>query len=260
MRFAVSIPPFASPTDLVELAVDAELAGWDAVVVWDHLHLIRGLALDVHDPWVLLGAMAVRTERVILGPVVTPLARRRPWVVAKQLTTLDHVSGGRALLGVGLGDGDDFGPFGDEEDRRTRAEMLDEGLELVDRLLSGEPVVHEGNHYRVDAHVLPAPVQRPRPPVWVAAVAPHRRPLRRAARWDGVVPIGFDHYLTPELLASYLRGVERPPGWDVVASAVPGVPAAEFADAGATWLVISEWPAGDWYTSLRRAVRAGPAP
>ena len=181
-------------------------------------------------------------------------------MVAKQLTTLDHLSGGRALLGVGLGDGDDFGHFGEEEDKRARAEMLDEGLDLVVKLLSGEPVVHEGHHYRVEAHLLPPPVRRPRPPVWVAAVAPHRRPLRRAVRWDGVVPIGFDHYLTPDALASYLSGVDHPPGWDVVASAVPGVPAAEFADVGATWLVISEWPAGDWYTSLRRAVRAGPAP
>ncbi len=258
MRYVISIPPFAAAPELVDIAVDAEAAGWDAVVVWDHLQWIRATGLDVHDPWVLLGAIAARTERVILGPLVTPLSRRRPWIVAKHLTTLDHLSNGRALLGVGLGAGDDFGAFGDEEGGRARAALLDEGLDLLSRLLSGDDVVHDGPHFHVDARLLPPPVQRPRPRVWVAAVAPNRRPLRRAVQWDGVVPIGPDELLTPEALAAYLDGVERPRGWDVVAPAAPGVPVGEYADAGATWLMASDWPTGDWLPTFRAAVRAGP--
>src|SRR5689334_8343724 len=103
MRFAVNLPPFAPPPVLVELAVEAEQAGWDGVFFWDHLTWRPQLRLDVHDPWVLLGAVASHTRRVVLGPMVTPLARRRPWKLAKELTTLDHLSGGRAVLGVGLG-------------------------------------------------------------------------------------------------------------------------------------------------------------
>ncbi len=119
MRFAVSIPPFTDPNVMVELAVDAEAAGWDGVFVWDHLQWDTHRRLDVHDPWALLAAMAVRTERVVLGTAVTPLARRRPWVLAKQVVTLDHLSGGRAVLGIGLGEpaDADFAAFGDEPDK-----------------------------------------------------------------------------------------------------------------------------------------------
>ena len=259
MRTAVSIPPFTDTATLIELAVTAEEAGWDGVFFWDHLVWIPQLRLDVHDPWVLLGAVAQRTTRVRLGTMVTPLARRRPWVVAKHLTTLDHLSGGRAVLGVGLGEPPDadFGDLGDPADPRVRAAVLDEGLAVLDGLLRG-PVDHHGDHFRVRTELLPPPVQRPRPPVWVAAVAPHRRPLARAQRWDGVVPIGTEGPLTPAGLARYLDGVQRPEGWDVVAAWAPGAGADEYADAGATWLVEGAWPSGDWVADLTDRVRRGP--
>jgi alkanesulfonate monooxygenase SsuD/methylene tetrahydromethanopterin reductase-like flavin-dependent oxidoreductase (luciferase family) len=259
MHIAVSLPPFSDAATLVDLAVEAERTGWDGVFLWDHLVFQRQSRLDVHDPWVLLGAMAQATERVRLGTLVTPLARRRPWMVARHLTTLDHLSGGRSVLGVGVGEpsDDDFAAFGEPADHRQRAAMLDEALTVLDGLLRG-PVAHEGVHYRVDTELLPRPVQRPRPPIWVAAIAPHRRPLARAVRWDGVVPLTGFGSPTPQELRSYLAGVERPTGWEVVAMWAPGVPAHEYAAAGATWLVEGCWPEGDWVAELRDRITAGP--
>lgn len=259
MRTAVCLPPFTDAATLVALAVEAEAAGWDGVFLWDHLVFLAEARPDVHDPWVLLGAMATRTERVRLGTLVTPLARRRPWVVAKHLATLDHLSGGRAVLGVGLGEpaDADFAAFGDPGDARERAARLDEGLDVLDGLLRG-PVDHRGRYFTVTSELRPRPVQRPRPPVWVAAVAPHRRPLARARRWDGVVPLVAFEPPSPDELTSYLDGVEAPAGWDVVAMWAPGVPADEYASAGATWLVEGCWPVGDWVTELRARIGAGP--
>lgn len=259
MRTGVSIPPFADPDQLVALAVVAEEAGWDGAFFWDHLVWRPQWRLPVQDPWVLLGAVAAGTRRLRLGTLVTPLARRRPWVVAKHLTTLDQLSGGRAVLGVGLGEPPDadFGDFGDPAGVPERAARLDEALALLDGLLRG-PVDHAGRHWQVRTELHPRPVQQPRPPVWVAAVAPHRRPLARAVRWDGVVPLGPDGVMTPAELAGYLGGVPRPAGWEVVAPWAPGVPAGEYADAGATWLVDGAWPDGDWLADLQRRVRQGP--
>jgi alkanesulfonate monooxygenase SsuD/methylene tetrahydromethanopterin reductase-like flavin-dependent oxidoreductase (luciferase family) len=257
----VNIPPFAPPEFLVALAVEAEQAGWDGVFFWDHMVWRPQLRLDVFEPWTLLGAVAVRTDRVRLGTMVTPLARRRPWVVAKQLTTLDHLSGGRAVLGVGLGApaGADFADFGEPDGARDRAARLDEGLAVLDGLLRGR-VEHQGEHFRVCTELLPRPVQRPRPPIWVAGLAPHRRPLERAARWDGLVPLASEGVLTPDRLAGYLAGLpHRPAGWEVVVAGDSGIPAGEYADAGATWLVTGTDPDDGWIDRFRRAVKAGPS-
>jgi alkanesulfonate monooxygenase SsuD/methylene tetrahydromethanopterin reductase-like flavin-dependent oxidoreductase (luciferase family) len=259
MRFAISMPPFTDVATVLGIAEDAESAGWDGVFLWDHLQWSVDVAPPVHDPWVLLGAIARTTERVLLGTLVTPLSRRRPWVVAKQVMTLDHLSRGRAVLAVGLGEPPDrdFGDLGDEADPRARAALLDEGLEVVDGLFRGGPFEHRGEHFAVRADYKPGPVQQPRPPIWVAGVAPNRRPLDRARRWDGVVPIAKRAELSPDELAAYV-GTPPRAGWDVVAPWSPGVPAAEYADAGATWLVESTWPIGDWADDFRARVRRGP--
>lgn len=261
MRYGVSLPPFTDAATVLGWAPLAEEAGWDGVFVWDHLQWDGRVA--PLDPWVVLGAMASVTGRVRLGTLVTPLSRRRPHVLAKQLVTLDHLSGGRAVLGVGLGEPPDrdFADLGDEADPRVRAGMLDESLEVIDGLLRG-PLSHHGAHYDVDADFLPRPVQRPRPPVWVAGVVPNRRPLARARRWDGVVPIGSGADCTPDELAAYLAsdGRPTPQDWDVVAHWRDGVPADEYADAGATWLIRSGWPARDgWERALTDTVARGPA-
>lgn len=260
MRYGVSIPPFTDAATVLRWATQAEEAGWDGVFVWDHVQWDG--RVEPLDPWVVLGAMAARTARVRLGTLVTPLSRRRPHVLAKQLVTLDHLSAGRAVLAVGLGEPPDrdFADLGDESDPRIRAAMLDEALDVIDGLLRG-PLSHHGEHYDVEAHVKPLPVQRPRPPIWVAGVAPHRRPLARARRWDGFVPIGAGEHCTPGELAAYLASDGRPsaPGWDVVAHWRDGIPASEYADAGATWLIRSEWPAVDgWPLRLTETITAGP--
>ncbi|MFB9733284.1 LLM class flavin-dependent oxidoreductase [Ornithinimicrobium kibberense] len=260
MKFGVSIPPFTDPSRVVGWAREAEANGWDGVFLWDHVQWRPGAA--PLDPWVMLGALASVTATVRLGTLVTPLSRRRPYAVAKQLTTLDRLSGGRAVLGVGLGEPPDrdFADLGEESDPRVRAAMLDEGLSVVDRLMRG-PTDVAGDHYRVRADLHPRPVQQPRPPIWVAGVAPHRRPLARARRWDGIVPIGPEDHLTPEQLADYLAldGAEARPGWDVVVHPAAGVPAQEYVDAGATWLVRSVFPVEErWEDQVEAIVRDDP--
>ena len=210
MKFAISCPDVGDPNAIVDLAVAAEAAGWDAFFLWDHVQLVPGF--EIHDAWVLLGAIAQATERVVVGPVVTPLPRRRAWIVAKQLVTLDHLSGGRAILGVGLGGPDEteFEPFGEELDHRRRAELLDDALDVIDRVCRGEPIRDGGPTLH------PRPVQRPRPPIWVAGMTPHRRPRERAARWDGFVPISGDGVpLTPQRLVDYCGDLLGRDGFDV---------------------------------------------
>jgi alkanesulfonate monooxygenase SsuD/methylene tetrahydromethanopterin reductase-like flavin-dependent oxidoreductase (luciferase family) len=195
MRFAVDVPnfgDFADPRVVADLARRAEDAGWDGLFVWDHVTHRKELRRTIADPWVLLTAAALATRRIRLGTMITPVARRRVSKLAREVTTLDRLTGGRMILGVGLGApiGDEFGSFGESTDARELAARLDEGLEVLSLLWSGEPVTFRGEHVVVDDVVfLPTPVQRPRVPVWVGGEWPARPPMRRAARWDGAVPI-----------------------------------------------------------------------
>jgi alkanesulfonate monooxygenase SsuD/methylene tetrahydromethanopterin reductase-like flavin-dependent oxidoreductase (luciferase family) len=195
MRFSINIPNFGDFADanvVAKVASEAESAGWDGLFVWDHVVHHKRDAKSFGDPWMLLTAAALATGRIKLGTLVTPVARRRPQQLARQVATLDNLSGGRAILGAGLGGPieDEYGAFGEPTDPELLAERLDEGLHLLNRYWSGEPVTHEGAHYRVDdVALLPRPVQRSRVPVWVGGFWPHRPPMRRAARWDGAVPL-----------------------------------------------------------------------
>lgn len=256
MRFSVNVPnfgDFADPRAVARVAAAAEQAGWDGLFVWDHVVHRKAdrVGQPFGDPWILLTAAALATSRIVLGPLVTPVARRRPEQLARQVATLDRLSGGRVVFGAGLGGPieDEFGSFGDVTDPVVLAERLDEGLDLLSRYWSGERVDHDGRHYRVrDVTLLPATVQRPRPPVWIAGYWPTHRPMRRAARWDGVAPLfaSAEHGVAPtpdELrpVLSYIarhRTTDAP--FDVVVGGVstPGN-AADLAgplrDAGATW-------------------------
>lgn len=193
LRFALSLPNFgdyADPRASAALARTAEDSGWDGVFVWDHLLGWDGNV--VADPWTVLAAIAHATERVRLGTMVTPLARRRPWVVARQVVTLDRLSRGRLVLGVGLGTPrhEDFEVFGEPGDERVRGRILDEALDVLVGLLSGAAFSHDGPHFHVGPVTFaPTCVQEPRVPVWVGGAWPNRAPFRRAARFEGVVPI-----------------------------------------------------------------------
>ena len=194
MRFSINVPnfgDFSDPRAVAKVAAAAEEAGWDGLFVWDHvLHRRHDRAFG--DPWMLLTAAALATSRIKLGTLVTAVARRRPQQLARQVATLDALSGGRVIFGAGLGGPveDEYGSFGETTEPVVLAERLDEGLELLQRYWSGEPVSHDGRHHQVrDVTLLPATVQRPRPPVWIGGFWPNRPPMRRAARWDGAVPL-----------------------------------------------------------------------
>lgn len=192
--YAPTFNDYGDPNTLVALAVLAEESGYDAFFIWDHLALQPDGAIDIVDATVVLGAIAQATERIRLGAMITPVARRRPWKLAKELATLDHLSRGRVTLGVGLGEPADleFENFGEDPSAKTRAARLDEGLDLLDPLLRGERVDHDGPHYRVrNTRLAPACVQTPRLPIWAAASLPAHAGLRRAARLDGLFPILF---------------------------------------------------------------------
>lgn len=284
MRCGLFIPNFGGFADarvLAQLALEAEDAGWDGFFLWDHV--APDLRVPAVDPWIALAAIAMRRQRVRIGPLVTPLPRRRPWKVARETVSLDHLSQGRVVLGAGLGSGrkTEWDAFGEETHPRRRAAMLDEALDVVAGLWSGRRFRFEGRHYRVaGAEMLPAPLQTPRIPIWVAGYWPNRRPLRRAARWDGYFPL-FPEPAPADVepLAQAVRELrdlrEDTAPFDIVKSSHFGTPedpaaraalVARYAEAGATWWVETLVPErfdGDWDARwpaerMRALIRAGP--
>ena len=271
MRSGLFLPLFdalADPGVVARLCAEAEEAGWHGVFVWDNLRYVEPV-VEVADPWITLTAIATATERMRFGPMVTPLARRRPAKVARETATLDHLSSGRLTLGVGLGSdqfASEWSMTGEELDDRRRASMLDESLEILAAAWSGEPVHHRGDHYTVDGiRFLPRPVQRPGVPVWVAGYYGKARPLHRAARYQGFFPLGVDH---PEQLAEIVADLAARRGraswdvaepYDVVIALEPGEDPAPYAAAGATWwLVAFPWDAPS-VDQVRAVIRDGPA-
>jgi alkanesulfonate monooxygenase SsuD/methylene tetrahydromethanopterin reductase-like flavin-dependent oxidoreductase (luciferase family) len=253
------------------LAAEAEAAGWDGFFVWEPVWGV--------DAWVALAAAAMRTERIRLGTMLTPLPRRKPWDLAGQAAALDNLSGGRVILSVGLGAlHEGWLAFEPDVPRRTRAELLDEGLTVVTGLWAGQPFEFSGAHYEVrptDFHVPAPPVQRPRIPIWVVGLWPAPRSMRRAARWDGWLPnYRAEGAPSPAALAEAVawikaeragRGLDMS-GYDVVTEGVTpaGEDAAEvvrpWIEAGATWWLEADWmvsPA-DAVAASRRRLRAGP--
>jgi probable F420-dependent oxidoreductase len=231
-----NIGTYSDPNVGVRLAEAAEASGWDGVFIWDHLAFVWGP--PAADPWITLAAIAAATSHVRVGTAVTPVARRRPQVLANQVATLDVLSRGRVIFGAGLGGSEsEFGKFGEPTDPRLRAEMLDEGLDLMRRLWSGEEVTHRGEHYTVDGVTLaPTPMQD-RLPVWIGGNRPAS--LRRAGRWDGWLadsadPTGMT--LTPDDIARSIEQIGRGEGFEVavLGQSDRGDPAA-YEHAGATW-------------------------
>jgi alkanesulfonate monooxygenase SsuD/methylene tetrahydromethanopterin reductase-like flavin-dependent oxidoreductase (luciferase family) len=256
VKRGIFLAPFAelaSPRRVAELAATAEQAGWDGVFLWDHMLAEPGMA--VAEAWTTLAAMAMTTSSIRLGPMVTPLARRRPWVLARQIATLDQLSAGRLVVGIGLGDDGwrEFSAFGEEISPRGRGEMLDESLAIVQRLLSGTAAVHNGARYDVDTGpVLPRPVQDP-VPFWAGVRWPNHKPMVRAARLDGCFPIFADTGQRPappsvaELIAvrAKLTALGAPRSLDLVVRcsvqliepADRAATVAGMSSAGVTWLL-----------------------
>ncbi|HET9898067.1 MAG TPA: LLM class flavin-dependent oxidoreductase [Streptosporangiaceae bacterium] len=278
VRRGIAVPCFGEdPGGLADLGVEVERAGFDGYFLWDHMVFSdSGDGPPIVDPWLVLAVVASKTTRIKLGTMVTPLPRRRPWQLARETTTLDRLSGGRLILGVGIGSPDygDFGIFGDPAGRRERGELLDEGLDILAGLWSGERFSYQGRHFTIDpVRFTPTPVQRPRIPVWIAGVLPNRRPIERAARWDGMVPItygpaGLVRPSAAEIaeVSAQIAGMRGPAGgyemavWAAVA-ARPGEVAdlaAGYAEAGATWWIETARPGNGWWPGICARVAAGP--
>lgn len=285
MRLGLCVPnigEFADVRAVAGLARRAEDAGWDGFFVWDHVVFAFAAEAEVADTWAVLTTAALATERIRLGPMVTAVARRRPGTLARQTTTFDRLSGGRLVFGAGLGFTLDaeFGTWGEPTEPRVVAGKLDEGLEVLARLWSGERVDFHGEHLTAaDVLFRPTPVQRPRPPVWIGCNWPARKPLRRAARWDGVAPMIIDPAdgswnPTPAAVAEIVAGVREHRGeltdsagaFDVVITGRTdaGKPEAAveevglIAEAGATWWLEGFRPAPGEYDAALRRIEAGP--
>lgn len=243
---------------VASIAADAEAAAWDGAFVWDHVGY-RAPVVGIADPWVTLAAMACATSTVRIGPMITPLPRRRPVKLAREVATLDRLSQGRVVLGVGIG-GDGAGELsatGEELDDRVRAAMLDEGLDVLTQAWTGQPLHHRGEHYVADGLTVgPPPVQSP-VPIWVAVRYGRPKPLLRAARYQGVFPIEIDH---PDKLAETLAALDRPTDrpYDVAVGAQDDTDPRPYEAVGATWWMRGFSPYGITEKAVREVLRAGP--
>lgn len=263
------------------LAAEAEAAGWDGVFIPDCINIDPrfngGLPMPADDPWIILAAVAMRTERIRFGTMLTPPSRRRPWKLARELTTLDQLSNGRVVLPVGLGALDDqgFGAVGEATDRKTRAELLNESLEIVTGLWSGEPFSYEGRHYRVEELAFaPRPVQQPGIPIWCVGLWPSERSMRRVARYNGLLPNIRKPDGSAEILPADIRAMkdwldahrDASQPFDIImegstpaddrAAALAHV--GPYVEAGATWWLDSFWSPPNDADAIRRRIAAGP--
>ena len=268
MRYGFVIPGGDVP-EIVDIAVEIEQAGWDGVFVAEGVYGT--------DAWVALGAMAARTSRVMLGTLLTPPSRRRPWKLASETATLDRLSRGRAVLSVGLGAIDTgFGAVGEATDRKVRAQLMDEGMEVVERLWSGKPFKYKGEHYQVKWGNTWSytPYERTRVPVWVVALWGASKTVDRALRWDGILPAKKDAsgafvMVTADdvrELAEYAaRNRTREGPFDIVIEGMTlkgpeeaQEKVAAYAEAGATWWMESMWDAPGGMKTVMKRIRQGP--
>lgn len=241
MKFGFVVP-WADADEVGEFAAVAETHGWDGIFVWEPVWGV--------DAWISLALAAVRTGRIRLGTMLTPPSRRKPWELAGQAATVDRLSGGRLTLSVGLGAPDaGMQAFGEQCDRRVRAELMDECLDIVTGLWSGQPFAYDGTHYHVEPTEFPAigdVMQDPHPPIWCVGALGYDRSMQRALRWDGIIPQTVDRNGARQATLEELQAVRGnfPDGFDVIVEGNHDEhsPAA-WADAGATWWLESQWDA-----------------
>ncbi len=206
---------FGYARKLAELSKEVENAGWDGYFIWDHILVDRNFPYPIVDPWVALAAMAISTERIYIGTTITPLPRRRPWKLARETVAIDHLSKGRMILSVGLGEPPEveYKAFGEESDLKVRAKKLEEGIDILIGLWSGKPFSYNGEYYDIDnVRFLPKPVQKPRIPIWGAGQWPKKGPFIRAARkLDGIFPLkeNFRGKLTLDDLGEIINFIKK---------------------------------------------------
>lgn len=263
---------------LCDLAAEAEEAGWDAVFIADALSIeTKGYpASPWYDPWIAMAAIAMRTERIRIATMIAAISRRRPWKLAREAQTLDQLSNGRLTLGVGLGAAEHDGGFykvGEAMDLKTRAQLMDESLAIMDGLWTGKPFSFKGEHYHVDdMTMLPVPMQSPRVPIWVVGVWPKEKSMRRALQWDGIIPqrykAGPGDVPDPNFVRTIKAYVDenhpQPDKFDIISGGTtPGrnkkravAIARSFMEAGATWWAESDWSADRKKTRAR--IHQGP--
>jgi alkanesulfonate monooxygenase SsuD/methylene tetrahydromethanopterin reductase-like flavin-dependent oxidoreductase (luciferase family) len=263
VRHALFLPPFgelADPNAVVDLALAAEAEGWDGLFLWDHVLRPPHEPPEIADVWVTLAAVAQATDTIRLGPMVTPIVRRRPQKLAREAVSVDRLSAGRLILGLGLGvdTGGELSKFGETVDPVARGDVLDEGAALLVDLWSGEEVHHRGTHFTADGvRFLPRPVQQPRIPLWFAARGDARKPVRRAARYDGLFPIETDADGVARAADLVARERGSLDGFDIAVRADPSTPLGAYAQAGATW-AMWEFGPGDPVAGIRARIAAGP--
>lgn len=258
MHHAIHVPLFgtlADPGAISDIACAAEQAGWDGLFVWDHVLSPVAGEWDIADPWITLAAVATSTTRIKLGPMVTPLPRRRVIKVARETITLDRLSGGRLILGLGTGRDvwREYSAFGDNGDPRRLARTLDEGAEVLAALWAGDTVTHRGEVVVDGIRITPGPLRQSRIPVWFGTNRTGGAPIERAARYDGIFPLGMDHdgiARIAEAVAAVRGGLA---GFDIAVAAGPDTDLDRLQAVGATWAVREFWP-GDSPARVLRAV------
>ena len=282
MQYGLALPnggPWGDARTLAELAQLAEDSGWDGIFLEDYIVWQSNQSVPTYDPWIALAAIAVQTKHIRLGTQVTPPTRRRPWKLARETVTIDHLSNGRLILGVGLGDtgesvGSDvsFSHFNEVRNARERSQMLDEALAVLVGLWSGEPFQYEGQYYQVkEVTFLPSPVQSPHIPIWVGGGFPLRGPTQRAARWDGACLYKRKtHTLMPEDIYTLRDLVQAQRGslesYDIAVGGSPRRPDWEeerehiraLAVAGVTWWTEYLPPDSGDLEAVRRLIKRGP--
>ena len=258
------------PQDYIDLAILSENNGWDGFFLWDHVFLSSNKPLPFLDPWIILSAVAVKTKRIKLGTTITPLARRRPWIVAKQVSTLDCLSKGRMILGVGLGIDADFSNFGENTDRLIRSEKLDESLHILKGLWGNKPFSFKGKFFNIkEVEFFPKPFQD-KIPIWVGGTWPIKKPFQRAAQYDGVFPLApGEESLSPNdykeiikyikqfrssldsydiIKSIYSTGIKEEDGW-----------INDYLNIGITWFVEAIWPGRDSsLDNIKKIISRGP--
>ncbi len=274
MQYGFIIPRGDADT-ILAMAIEAEEAGWDGIFYWDGMYIES--AGNMYDPWVMLAAIAMRTQRVRIGAVLTPPSRRRPWKLARETVTVDHLSQGRLVFPVGLGALDDggFGKVGEATERKVRAQLLDESLEIITGLWSGQPFSYHGQHYHLDEMTfLPPPVQKPRIPIWVVGAWPRTKSMQRALRYDGLLPTkvnpdGSPGNVTPDdiraIKAYSAENRTQTTPFDIIwEGETPGddrnaasTIIKPYIDAGITWWMESRWTTED-LELVRTRIRQGP--